>query len=930
MKWTKKGFEEFSKGTFGNGGHNIYASAKGVLQRIYNFDINGDGYFDIPLANSHSMDERPEIHVYNEIGQETPLSLPSHGAFDAIFVDLNGNGTEDLVVACQHNGVHTEVSSMIYYGSEQGLCEKYKCELRAPNSLGVAAGDFNGCGRKSLAFISGSCIRIFYSGDIGIEPCKFTDIPIDTLNIAAGDLDGDGYDDLYVMHTGNGALTIYWGGEDGINPDRKTDFGTVMEIKDFRASATTEGRKLARWVTWRPNVLNMHGKMMTYRVEKDNIAVIESFGKNRQPKEEYRFVAFDPEKIEHFRNPYRWGGIMYVGAGDLKNCGNCDIIIAVSTDCDKTEDLIVLWEDKGYSMEEATRVPIRAARTVHVGPAEKDGKNLLFVAQGSERDKLTVTAKVFSFDENGAATEVWSVRSDEASRFLSGRTYTDGRYQMVVANHEGEGMLGIEPAYIYLGGEDGYSADRRIELPGLAPVNVIMADLNDDGLPEAFVMNCAENAPWLSKGFAIYWNTPDGLSEDNCTYLARPYDWGCVIGDFRHSGYLDIIAGGVRSRELLVFPGGPDGYDPDNPQIIRFGGDSNKGITFDWPEEDLDPVYDAEDNELFRLYGFMHYMFCADLNGDGYLDLILPTIRGDNVFILWGGPDGFSVDNCQKLAAEGVGSVNVADLDGDGYPDLILGGFNCLGRSQVKECYYTIYWGGPDGLQEHRKSQLPAFCSNSLTIQDFNNDGILDIFGVAYYGVRTRDAEATIYFGSEDGMFHQNNYQKILNHSGSGCLSGDFNGDGYIDLIIANHKNHGHHVCDSYVYWGGPDGINPERRTPLPGRGPHGTSWVDPGNIMDRSDSEYYYSEAYKIPDGTVPVKASWEATNGVKTWVKMQIRCAETEDALEATPWQGDLENGDSLKDLNLKGYIQYKLELGAKCGCGTPRVTEVTIDFE
>ena len=68
--------------------------------------------------------------------------------------------------------------------------------------------------------------------------------------------------------------------------------------------------------------------------------------KNRQPVEEYRFVAFDPEKIPYKRNPYRWGGIMYLGAGDLRNDGSSDIIIAVSTDCDATEDLIVLWESE--------------------------------------------------------------------------------------------------------------------------------------------------------------------------------------------------------------------------------------------------------------------------------------------------------------------------------------------------------------------------------------------------------------------------------------------------------------------------------------------------------------------------------------------------------------------------------------------------------
>ena len=90
MKWTTKGFDAFRKGTFGNGGQNLYVTASGTLQRIFNFDVNGDGYVDLPLANSHSMNERPPMYIYDRPGQEAPLCLPTNGAFDAIFTDLSG------------------------------------------------------------------------------------------------------------------------------------------------------------------------------------------------------------------------------------------------------------------------------------------------------------------------------------------------------------------------------------------------------------------------------------------------------------------------------------------------------------------------------------------------------------------------------------------------------------------------------------------------------------------------------------------------------------------------------------------------------------------------------------------------------------------------------------------------------------------------
>ena len=41
--WETVGFQGFRQGSFGNGGQNLYVSRGGVLQRILQSDINGDG-----------------------------------------------------------------------------------------------------------------------------------------------------------------------------------------------------------------------------------------------------------------------------------------------------------------------------------------------------------------------------------------------------------------------------------------------------------------------------------------------------------------------------------------------------------------------------------------------------------------------------------------------------------------------------------------------------------------------------------------------------------------------------------------------------------------------------------------------------------------------------------------------------------------------
>ena len=56
-KWITQGFDAFRRGTFGNGGHNIYVSKQGILQRIFQYDLNRDGYVDLVFANCQNHGE---------------------------------------------------------------------------------------------------------------------------------------------------------------------------------------------------------------------------------------------------------------------------------------------------------------------------------------------------------------------------------------------------------------------------------------------------------------------------------------------------------------------------------------------------------------------------------------------------------------------------------------------------------------------------------------------------------------------------------------------------------------------------------------------------------------------------------------------------------------------------------------------------------
>lgn len=921
--WRQSGYEDFAAGVFGNGGQNLYVSQAGVLQRIHHFDFNKDGYADLLFVNSQDMDERPPVCVYvRPMRSSTPIELPTQGAYAGAVGDLNRDGFDDLVLAHQNNGVHSDVTAYVYYGSAEGYSERRRIELPAPNSRAVAIGDFNGDGRPDIAFSSDGHLRIFYQQEHGFVAGKLVDLKLEVTHMAAGDIDRDGFCDLYVRIRG-GQPTVLWGGKQGLHAVARKNVGGADAAAVALPSSTPARMAFAEG--WLPRILHLSGSVFLFRMEGDEVCLY--------PVNESRAVG----KPLRLHCP----GVVSAAAGRIGGSRGEDLVLAVCTDKTRVErSWVYWWSEKGYSNRKRAALETQSARDVVVAPLGSGGAPHIVFCQGSTEERLTTESLIYRTARGRIARVPRRLRTLDATMVLTAKAA--GQTHLIFINHESGRVRGDVPAYVYYGGKDGFSSKRRAELPGWSAPAALSCDFNDDGWADILIANCAENAPHMDPGSYLYWGSAEGFSPKLRQVLPTLRAHGCAAGDFRRVGYLDIAVAGFCNAELLIFKGGPKGFRAD--LVDR--------IILDPRLKSYTPVRPSTPDEVRALfaenmvgtsgiaaceYQEPRWLLAADFNNDGWLDLFVSQCCGQRCLILWGGPDGFSMARSQWLAAEGGICAQAADLTGNGWLDLIIGGHQSQSRNWRYDSSVYIYWGGPQGYSENQRMQLPAHMANSLAVADFNNDGILDIFCTSYNAGRDRDTDSFIYWGQPGGRYSEKNVTRLFTHSACGCVAADFNHDGWVDLAVANHKTNGNHVGNSVVWWNSPDGFSDERVTELPTLGPHGMLGVPTGNILDRGPEEYFISSPFLLPENARVDKIAWKAEIPPNTWVRAQLRSAVTAEQLAQATWHGAggrerwLENGQNIARMRQPGrWVQYRLALGAANGGNSPRVTEVALSWD
>jgi hypothetical protein len=162
----------------------------------------------------------------------------------------------------------------------------------------------------------------------------------------------------------------------------------------------------------------------------------------------------------------------------------------------------------------------------------------------------------------------------------------------------------------------------------------------------------------------------------------------------------------------------------------------------------------------------------ADFNGDGYPNLVLGNYNTGTVLldVLLGNGDGSITPVAAPTAGHYTTSIAVGDYNGDGIPD--------LAAASIDDYTVTILLGNGDGTFRAGPSSVPITAQDMVT-GDFNGDGIADLATAEGYAL-------SIFLGKGDGTFTAAGKNSWPGVNPLYLAAGDFNGDGLTDIAVTD------------------------------------------------------------------------------------------------------------------------------------------------
>ena len=767
-------------------------------------DVNSDGLQDIITANQGSRDVSVLLNAPNgSFSAPVFFALPSESLPSAIAAaDLNDDSHADLVVT----DLNYETVLVLLNDGSGSFPQVATYELAgALNPQDILTVDLDGDGSFDVVTAnstSGDIAVLMGPGDGTLAPAERYWVGGAT-NIRAAHVDSDEAIDLIVGDAIR--VRLVRGQGDGT-------FRDVLAVAtdEFRADSFAAGDLDA----------DDDLDLVLANSLSSELAVVLGAG-------EAGFPVNDGLDIQHGDDPRA------IITADFNADGFDDLATANAV----SNDVTILFGQGDGSVEPPVYIPLPFAnepRAIAAGDVDGDGTADLLTANGGS-DNVSIlfggTAGDFS-----SARMVGLAGGDQPVALALADLNRDGVLDFVTANFGSHDI-----SLVISDGPRSFRRATRIALPdAVNPSGLVIADLNDDGLLDIAAANAGTH------NVSILHGAGDGEFQYAATISLQPGSEPTSItsGDFNGDGKADLATANRKSNDVTILLGAGDGtFDPGlsvsvgrSPTSITTH-DFNRDGVDDWATTDVDdktismafggptigqPVQFPVDS------GKPNGLAIADLNNDGFGDLATANSAEDSVALLLGSDRLAYGEPLRYRTNSGDDPTGVAygDLNEDTVPDMIVanvsshelslligygdgtfappavidlqgalapvvvrvGDLNTDGHADLVTANrdsndVNVLLGNGDGTfaSNVRIGLRGGVEPRDLLLVDLTQDGLLDVVTV-----NRESQNVSLLVGNADGSFQPSQNTEVNAGWFPSLASGDLNGDGRIDLVVAN------------------------------------------------------------------------------------------------------------------------------------------------
>ncbi|MFC2084784.1 FG-GAP repeat domain-containing protein [Bacteroidota bacterium] len=710
-------------------------------------DLNNDGEMDLVVANySNGTWTEMESFVYyggldkndniedGEWGHypfKRKLLLPSANAQKAVTGDFNKDGYKDIVIAFsggfweyRDKSREGTSASRIYWGGNDDFNPDRFTNIITAGATDVVSADFNSDGWLDLAFANGEgkSSFVYYGSESGFTDSSMVELPtIKAHAVEVGDIDNNGSLDV-IFACEQGTTSFGYQNKNGsFDSDKKIEFETYtakdVVVEDFNKDGFNDvfftNHKFS--LSGDPNLANRLIDSYIY------------FGSAK---------GFSEENKQPLPTIGAWGA----NAADLNNDGWVDLLVCNFQEHYSYEvPSYIYWNSsEGFKKSLRTCLYEHGAQGNTIADLNNDGNLDILITSmmGDSRGGYDPSFLYLGREDGSMDIENRiELTSREAYEQAFADLNDDSQVDILLINR-GETTRQTNEVFIYWNKNYTFDQWNISGLPSHNGLGVQVADLDRNGFLDIIVSNGSSlnTTQKSSSGSFIYWGGESGWAVTDRTELPTKMTRSCAVADINYDGNLDLIFGDQAGGMAVIFHGdGTRNYLSTNSfHFMNSKGTGNPEVA-DLNNDDLLDVVFAHNKNVLVYYQNEDYKFgdpivlpiqaktmtIADVNNDGWLDLVCPFYKGksnrtDLSSVLLGSKNGFDVNNSIKFLTDGGTGSLVCDFNRDGYKDVFFychrtdGSFDEVGRYGDHHVNSLLYWGSASGFSNENVQKIPS------------------------------------------------------------------------------------------------------------------------------------------------------------------------------------------------------------------------------